>query len=137
MPTDRCLADFIGVWALERRITHGDGTTAVFSGQAVFEPDENGLLYHETGLLLLGQGAPLTATQRYRWGADLQVFFEDGRPFHRVPPSGGAAAHWCDPDQYDGFYDFAAWPAFTVTWTVKGPRKDYCTLSRYTRSGSR
>ena len=51
--------------------------------------------------------------------------------FHRVPPLGGDSGHWCDPDQYDGSYDFSAWPAFTVTWSVRGPRKAYLMSSRY------
>jgi hypothetical protein len=73
------------------------------------------------------------AERRYLWSADLSVWFEDGRFFHNVPPHGGPTAHWCDPDQYDGQYDFADWPAFRVTWRVRGPRKDYRMETLYRR----
>lgn len=136
MATERHLGDFAGVWTVSRDITHGDGTRGHFEGTATFTPDGDGLAYVEEGLLRLGQGAPLNATQKYRWDADMAVYFEDGRFFHRVPPLGGPTSHWCAPDQYDGSYDFADWPGFTVVWRVSGPRKDYRMRSLYVRGGS-
>ncbi|MEO0743754.1 MAG: DUF6314 family protein [Pseudomonadota bacterium] len=136
MPTERRLLDFEGLWRIAREVRHGDGSVGQFAGTAQFTPAGDGLAYVEEGTLTLA-GTALQATQRYHWGADLSVHFDDGRFFHHVPPLGGETSHWCAPDQYDGHYDFADWPAFTVTWTVTGPRKDYRMLSRYARSGSR
>jgi hypothetical protein len=128
------LDDFAGVWALERTIQHEDGTGARFTGHAVWRPDANGLAYHETGEMVLAEGVRFMAERRYLWSADLSVWFEDGRFFHNVPPHGGPTAHWCDPDQYDGHYDFADWPNFRITWRVRGPRKDYRMETLYRRA---
>ena len=40
----------------------------------------------------------MVAERRYRWDEKLNIYFEDGRFFHRVAAMSGAAAHWCDPD---------------------------------------
>lgn len=134
MPTDpRVLADFAGSWRLRKTITQADGLTGEFQGTAIWRAEGPGAKYSESGSLKLGESAPLSARRRYRWNDTLEVFFEDGRLFHRVPPLGGAAGHWCDPDQYDVTYDFTAWPAFQVNWRVTGPRKDYCMTCQYTR----
>ncbi|WP_300029193.1 DUF6314 family protein [uncultured Roseobacter sp.] len=126
MPTEaRVLADFLGRWSLKKTIRQGDGQMAAFEGTAVWVPEADGALYTEHGTLTLAGTAPLSAERRYRWSADLDIYFDDGRFFHSVPPQGGQAAHWCDPDQYDVAWDFADWPAFSARWTVKGPRKDY------------
>ena len=133
MTTRRVLADFEGAWTLLRHISHADGTQAQYRATAVFRPDGDSLAYGESGYLKIGDAAPVTANRRYRWGPDLDVFFDDGRFFHRVPAVGGRAEHWCDPDTYVVDYDFSDWPAFTVTWQVRGPRKDYRMVSRFTR----
>lgn len=128
----RRLQDFLGDWRLAREITHGDGSAARFEGRAEWRAEDAGALYVETGELIIGAGR-FAAERRYRWGADLSVWFDDGRFFHHVPPGGGAAAHWCDPDQYDAEYDFSRWPEWTARWRVRGPRKDYEMLSHYRR----
>ena len=55
------------------------------------------------------------------------MLFPDGRFFHRFRPEGAAAGtdHPCGPDLYRVAYDFAAWPAWSVTFDVSGPRKAY------------
>ena len=135
--TGRILADFIGPWRLERRIEHADGTQARFTGQALWQPEGTGALYLETGDMRLDGGAVFRAERRYRWDAGLNVFFDDGRFFHTVPPQGGAAAHWCAPDQYDVEYDFGQWSGlqtgWQTRWRVRGPRKDYLMTSDYCR----
>ncbi|EAQ25135.1 MULTISPECIES: DUF6314 family protein [unclassified Roseovarius] len=129
------LNDFEGVWLIERDIRHADGTTAQFTGRAVWRPDAAGALaYHESGQMLLASGLRFEGERRYVWTHDLSVWFADGRFFHSVPASGGDTRHWCDPDQYEGHYDFTEWPAFRVTWHVRGPRKDYRMVTRYRRS---
>ncbi|EPX84948.1 DUF6314 family protein [Salipiger mucosus] len=129
----RQLYDFLGDWQLSRDIAHADGTSARFEGRASWQPEDTGALYVETGELILPQGR-FAAERRYRWAADLSVFFDDGRFFHAVPPGGGEAAHWCDPDQYDASYDFTRWPEWQARWQVRGPRKDYVMVSRYRRT---
>ena len=133
MPTERVLADFEGAWAITREIAPQTGAPAQFQGQAVWARDGDGMAYRETGTLSMPGAAPMLAERRYRWCADLSVYFEDGRFFHTVPPAGGQTRHWCDPDSYVADYDFGPWPAFVVTWTVQGPRKSYVMTSRFTR----
>lgn len=128
----RRLADFLGRWGVVREILHDDGTRGRFEGTAAWTEEGAGALYVESGRLSLGGQGAFTAERRYRWGADLSVFFEDGRFFHQVPAAGGAVGHWCPPDQYDGHYDFGAWPRWQVTWQVRGPRKSYASTTTYT-----
>lgn len=130
----RTLSDFAGAWTLRRFITHASGATAEFRGTATWRAQEGMLRCDEVGLIKVGTAAAVNARQTYLWDKDLRVHFADGRFFHKVPPGGGDAGHWCDPDQYDGAYDFADWPAWTVTWTVLGPRKDYHMRSAYSRT---
>lgn len=135
MPIEaRCLADFEGRWLLERRIAHEGGAVARFAGHAVWRWVQGGMKYVETGIMTVADAATLEARQEYMWKEDLTVWFSDGRFFHRVPATGGVVSHWCTPDQYDGHYDFGAWPAFSVTWDVSGPRKAYRMTSQYRRA---
>lgn len=134
MPTERVLGDFIGLWELERDITPATGAPARFEGQATWRAVPGGAAYHETGVLHLDGAAPMMAQRRYAWRDDLSVWFTDGRPFHTVPPLGGQATHFCDPDTYVSTYDFAEWPVFWVRHDVTGPKKDYAMITRYTRS---
>ena len=135
MPTDHVLADFAGNWTVARTIVPDEGAHAQFDGTAVWQPQDADLLYTETGTLRIAGAAPMQAERRYVWTADLHVFFDDGRFFHSVPPSGGATEHWCDPDHYKVVYDFSEWPAFQTRWRVDGPRKAYEMVTRYRRSG--
>jgi len=129
--TARRLEDFAGGWTFSRRIDHADGRAASVEGRAVWSWDGGGLVCEERGEMRLSGHPPMQVTRRSLWRAGLEVYFADGRFFHRVPPEGGATAHRCEPDQYDGVYDFGAWPAFSVTWRVRGPRKDYRLTTRY------
>lgn len=130
------LADFAGMWRLERRIADALGPPGRFSGVARFTRDADGLHLTEEGRLDLGK-ASFKATRAYLWRADgdaIAVLFADGRAFHRFTPQGAAdSAHWCDPDQYDVTYDFTRWPVWTSAWRVRGPRKDYVMQSTYRR----
>lgn len=129
----RALADFDGDWTLHKTIEHADGTTAAFQGTATWHGDAQGAEYSEVGHLTVGRAPPVLAQRRYRWSKTLDVFFQDGRFFHKVPPQGGTTNHWCDPDQYNVSYDFTDWPAFDVVWQVSGARKEYKIFCRYTR----
>lgn len=129
----RQLDDFEGCWDLQRIVTPVQGPVAQFKGIAEWRRDARGLLCEEKGHMILDGHPPMHAERRYLWAPDLCVYFDDDRFFHQVPAEGGAADHWCDPDQYTGTYDFSAWPGFRVTWDVKGPRKDYRSVSEYRR----
>lgn len=143
MRTERVLSDFLGHWRITREIVSRDktrasflrdGADASFSGHAEWRAVPGGATYIESGVLRLQGAAPMTAERRYVWAEDLSVRFEDGRAFHTVPALGGEATHFCDPDTYVVRYDFSDWPAFVVTYDVRGPRKDYAMTSRYVRA---
>ncbi|MEM8694265.1 MAG: DUF6314 family protein [Pseudomonadota bacterium] len=129
----RLLADFEGRWQITRSISHANAPPARFHGEAIFTPSAGGLSYEEAGSLAIQGQVPMSSSRRYLWKPDLTVWFEDGSFFHQVPPSGGQAAHWCDPDHYAVTYRFRNWPNFSVDWVVVGPRKDYRMRSQYVR----
>lgn len=129
------LADFEGVWTLNRRIEdRRAGLTGQLDGQASFDAGQGGLILTETGSLRYGDGAPLQAERRYLWRSEaggIAVFFDDERPFHWFSAEATNANHDCPPDLYHVQYDFSAWPVWTARWQVTGPRKDYVMTSRY------
>jgi hypothetical protein len=134
------LLEFEGLWQLSRAIEDMRGPgSGQFEGIARFNADGAGLAYAEEGRLTLAGQAPVTATRRYLWrpGGDggISVLFEDGRPFHRIWPGRLMPddTHVCTPDLYHVAYDFRGWPAWSATWRVVGPRKDYRMVSRYRR----
>jgi hypothetical protein len=132
MPNElRQLRDFEGHWSLSRCILQDAGSEARFEGQAVWTPEADRLIYREVGTLTVADQPPMRAERCYHWHEGLRVHFEDGRFFHTVPPEGGEANHWCDPDSYHVRYDFTRWPAFDVTWHVIGPQKSYRMHSLY------
>lgn len=129
------LSDLSGGWRLTRRIEDfRTGQTGTLEGTSLWRPDDDGLRQEEAGLLTLGSAPPMQATRVYLWrqdGADLAVFFEDGRPFHRLSVQGLTDRHLCDPDTYDVTYEFGSWPDWTQEWRVTGPRKDARIFSRF------
>ncbi|MEP4194191.1 MAG: DUF6314 family protein [Aliishimia sp.] len=131
MPTDRSLLDFQGEWTLHKTIQQTGQPNAIYTGQAVWHPCAKGLQYEESGTLTITGHTPMQTTRRYLWTDGLNVFFDDGRFFHTVPPNGGATQHVCPPDDYNVLYDFTTWPRFQVIWRVQGPRKDYVMTANY------
>lgn len=133
------LTDFAGIWSLSRRLEDAlTGQQGHFAGTATFTADADGLAYRETGELRLGGAPPMTAERRYIWrdaGEEIAVFFPDGAPFHTFAPSGAGdgTPHLCKADLYRVRYDFGEWPVWQTRWQVKGPRKDYVSVSRYVR----
>ncbi|PTV94855.1 hypothetical protein C8J27_106123 [Rhodobacter aestuarii] len=136
----RAITDFEGSWQISRSIDDRfGGQKAAFEGTATLIPCQDGSWkWEESGYLTLGEDAPIKATRIYYWRPappQIEVFFEDGRPFHSFDPSGAdTAAHWCDPDDYRAQYEFKDWPQWQAIWRVKGPLKDYEMISRYTRA---
>ena len=132
------LSDLEGRWRLDRVIEDArTGVTGRLEGEALWRPDAAGLVQEESGVLHYGDAPPMQATRCYLWraaGDALEVFFEDGRPFHVVPQAGAEAVHHCDPDLYRVTYDFDLPKRFTQVWRVTGPRKDARIISRFTRA---
>ncbi len=136
--------DFLGGWALRRQITdHLTGQDSHLSGEAQFtNAGTQALAYHESGTLVLSNGAQIAATRDYLWAFTsdrVDVQFADGKPFHSFIPAGHAAGsdHPCGADFYTVRYDFTKWPRWTAVWTVTGPRKDYVSTSEYAPLGRR
>lgn len=130
------LLNLEGRWRVLRDIDDRlAGLTGQFEGEALWSLDTDGLVQTETGVMTYGTAPPMQATRRYLWREDaggLHVFFDDGRPFHTVPPPGKEALHDCPPDTYRVRYSFAA-DTFTTIWHVTGPRKDAVLSSVFTR----
>lgn len=140
------LAAFSGEWSIDRRIEDRRAAAeGSFAGKAWFRPVAGAatlhLAYREEGALRLGASAPMTATRGYDWragpGETVEVWFEDGRFFHRFACAGEmpCAEHDCPPDFYRVRYDFRQWPVWRVNWQVTGPRKDYAMVSTYRPAG--
>jgi hypothetical protein len=129
------LDDLEGRWRLERIIDdRRAGLAGRLEGTCIFSPDAEGLVQEEVGVLSYGDAPPMQARRRYLWRAEgdgLAVFFEDGRPFHRIASGRLSDTHLCPPDTYEVAYLFDDWPAFSTTWCVSGPRKDLLIRSRY------
>ena len=124
--------DLVGVWGLTRTVKdHLKKDTATFNGTAEITIDGT---YTETGQLKLSHGGFFMATRTYIWapvGNHIEVFFQDGRPFHVIRFDQPEDRHYCDPDIYDVQYDFTNFPVWNSQWRVKGPRKDYVMASCY------
>ena len=133
----RAIAEFEGVWALEKEIEDRLGEPASFRGAADVRRDAGAWRYEERGEMRLGSGETLAAERVYLWvqaAKGVAIAFADGRPFHEMPFAGGAAEHDCPPDLYRVRYDFSAWPDWTAIWEVQGPRKDYLMTAQYRRA---
>lgn len=137
------LDSFAGRWSLDRVIEDaGAGRAGRLAGEARFAPDGPGaLLYEERGELRMEGLAPLVAERRYLWrqvhSCRIEVFFEDGRPFHEIDLAQAMPSdtHLCAPDRYEMVYDLSAWPDWEWRTRVEGPRKAYCLTSRYAYLG--
>lgn len=136
-----------GIWAVERRmLDRSTGTTGTFMGSTVFAPgpasaDDGALLQSEHGTVRWGDHEG-PAAREYVWrptdaAATMDVFFPDGRFFHRVSlsadSSGLRAQHWCDPDDYRVSYTVLGPDQFRYVWDVRGPAKDLLLTSTLTR----
>lgn len=94
------------------------------------------LICRETGRVSYGLAPEMAAESCYLWKfgtTEVEILFDDGRPFHRFVPMGLARGtdHRCGADLYRVAYDFSAFPRWEVRWEVRGPRKDYRLLGRY------
>ena len=126
-----------GSWSVDRTLLdRSTGTSGTFTGVVRFTAnDDGGLLWREEGTVRWApvNGAPFTgpASREYLLQpADtpdvLDVYFPDGRPFHRMGFAGQANqdVHWCDPDTYRVMYSFLGPDDCGYRWDVTGPAKD-------------
>jgi hypothetical protein len=136
-------ADFLtSDWIMTRRIRFRRTANRGFlEGRASVSRDGHRLSLIEQGLLRL-DGREAMASQRYALTFDgpmVRVHFRDGSFFHEfeLRTSGYTAIYHCDPDQYVGRYRVLDPDIWSLTWCVRGPRKDYDMRTLYRRvSGS-
>ncbi|HKU03094.1 MAG TPA: DUF6314 family protein [Arthrobacter sp.] len=130
-----------GRWRLLRELLdRSDGTRGTFSGVVVFTPtDDGGLTLREEGTMrwpsFTGPASREYVLKPLPQPDALDVFFPDGRPFHRMgfAPDASQDSHWCDPDTYRVSYTRQGPDAFSYSWDVTGPRKDLLLVSRLER----
>ena len=136
------LADFLGTWSLCRVVRDAlTGGTAHLDGTVSITPKGQGAVWQEVGQLHLPGMPPMEARRTYLWSevapGEITVSFDNGSPFHRILLRAPFASdsHHCAPDHYKAAYAFADWPKWSVTWHVKGPRKDYVSESTLVPAG--
>lgn len=130
-------AYLLGSWSVERTLLdRAAGTRGSFSGVVQFTGnDGGGLRLREDGTVSWTSytAEPFTgpASREYllRPGdtpAVMDVFFPDGRPFHRMGFTAQSSKdrHWCDPDSYRVGYELIGPDDFRYRWDVTGPAKD-------------
>jgi hypothetical protein len=131
-----------GTWVVERDLLdRAAGTRGTFAGVVRFSPTpDGGLALREEGTMrwpsFVGPASREYLLRPAGRADALDVFFPDGRPFHRMgfAPEANAASHWCDPDAYRVAYTYENADRFSYTWDVTGPRKDLELASRLHRS---
>lgn len=133
-----------GAWTFERTISN----QANMTGQARFLPGQGDhLRYEESGTLVLPTGQAIQAHRSYLYFAlenGFSVWFDEPEPrlFHevRLAAAGdvlrGSATHPCGQDQYDTVYEFRPDGSFMIRHDVKGPRKDYVSVTVFRQDGS-
>ncbi len=138
-PAVRRAAD--GLWTVERdMLDRANGTRGTFTGVVRFVPDDDGgLAFREEGTMRWPSfTGPAFREYLLRPAGQpdaLDVFFPDGRPFHRMSftPQANLDNHWCDPDTYRVAYTWEGSDRFSYSWDVTGPRKDLLLTSHLVR----
>ena len=140
--TQKLLKDLVGVWTLERTIKPG----GVMVGQAEFKPvSDTEYHYIEQGSLTLDHGEEIKDVKRahiYKLEKDtIQIYYADGpdngklfQVLEFTSDTEAQAEHLCRYDLYESAYSFALPAEFTVRHAVKGPKKDYVSKTKYSKS---
>ena len=126
-----------GSWSVDRTLLdRSSGARGTFTGVVRFTDNaDGGLNWREEGTVRWssGSGAPFSgpASREYvlrpaDTPAVLDVYFPDGRPFHRMGFAGQSSqdVHWCDPDTYRVTYTALGPDECGYRWDVTGPAKD-------------
>lgn len=124
-----------GPWKFQRFSDLGN-----VQGIAKFQKIErNDLHYREDGIFFDTQGKSYRVYREflYRFGQEeISVFFAEKpirllhtlefvNPLSTTDPVNAKARHLCNCDTYDAEYEFRLPQEFSLTYTVKGPNKDY------------
>lgn len=130
-------AYLLGSWSLDRTLwDRSADTRGTFTGVATFiESDDGALRFREDGTVRweAPDGKPFTGPAQREYVLrpserpdTLEVFFPDGRPFHRMSflPADESELHWCDPDTYRVKYSLVSRDEYTYSWDVSGPAKN-------------
>ena len=123
----------LGCWHVRRTVIDFlAGTSCVFSGQAVVTADA----FVETGDIRIGERR-LAASRSYRLekrGDMITVLRADGSAFISLDGRASQSVrHDCGADLYVGRLLFRGPHEWAEAWRVKGPRKNYASLSRFSR----
>jgi len=129
------LPDLSGTWKVARRII---GENARFTGTLTFTPKGDDLIYKEQGTMRL-PAAQLDAYRSYIYrpkGDALEILYDDGRPFLNLVFKDGVATdiHQRDPDVYRATFKIKHANELICAYAVTGPRKNYFSVSRLTRT---
>lgn len=127
---------FRGLWRMARIVTGpGGGVRATFAGTCRFEPDGEGLVCREAGVLRHAGGrypSGRLTLWRFPGAGRVEVLFADGRPFHAFTAERPEAVHLCGADRYAVAYAFGEGVWFS-RWRVRGPAKEYLMTTRNRR----
>ena len=130
------IADSIaGDWTVRRTmIDFLAGATYNFTGNAVVTADA----FTERAIMQIGAHA-MPASRAYkleRRGHLVGILRADGSEFIELEPKATQIVqHQCGADIYAGRFLFRSPDEWAEAWRVKGPRKNYASLSRFRRLG--
>lgn len=140
-------AYLLGSWRVERTLwDRSADTRGTFTGVAAFiETDDGALRFREEGTVHWAApgGEPFAGPAQREYVLrpsdrpdTLEVFFPDGRPFHRMSflPADDSELHWCDPDTYRVKYSLVSRDEYRYSWDVSGPAKNLLLESVLRRS---
>lgn len=125
---------FAGDWHVHRTVfDHLTQRTYSFEGTATITVDA----FVERGEVAIGDRS-FSAARTYRLEGSsgaINVLFPDGRPFVRLgAQSSQRVHHQCGGDLYVGRLFLVSPDLWAEHWRVRGPRKHYTSLTRFTRS---
>jgi hypothetical protein len=128
------LYDFLGRWQVKRTIVDRKAKAAYrFSGEATIDAST----FVESGMIAYGETL-LKSERTYNLRSDeegLDILFSDGRLFVRLGMAPAQRVfHLCGEDNYVGRFFFEADGTWAEFWQVNGPRKNYTSIARYSRS---
>ncbi len=140
--SEQILSSLRGSWKIERTITHRFPIIESYqaTGSAKFSLEEVHTLHYEEEVKLrnLRTKDVFQSTQQYVYRYDavldtLTKHFSDGRLFYKleISDNGASGYHLCQEDHYSAEYLFESQENFSLTYLVKGPRKDYTMQTQY------
>jgi len=128
-------SDFEGLWSVVKEVKNGMGPDAQFMGRATFTEGEEGVAYHETGTLVIGDKAAEVERRQIWVFEEERVFINtaEGKPFLFFDWKNPKGSHLFEKDSYDIAYDFSAFPVWTQRWRILGPSKGHVIEATYRR----